>query len=475
MHETQATGSPASTPFSYYRRYARNALLMLLGDTLALILAVAVGGIALMRLRGVYIGFDRTLLLIPLWWAGATLMRITPGWGLGPVEHLRRIELLLLALFGVLAAAQYITRYEDQPSRIAYLAVLLVAATLLPAIRAGLRALLMRAGAWGVPVVVYGTDETAHSAVRAMRDEPSIGYIPVGIFDDERPTGSTLDGLPVLGDLHHATDAAPFALLAAPAMARERMVELLEGPLNRYRRVIILPDLLDVPSLWVLPTDFLGVLGLEIARNLLNPIPRGLKTILEWALTLVTAPLWGTLLLAICLLIRLEDGGFPFFIQERVGRGGRRFRVLKFRTMRPDAEEVLRATLEADPAKRAEWGEACKLRDDPRVTRIGRLLRVTSLDELPQLVNVLLGTMSLVGPRPLPDYHHARLPARVRDLREQVLPGVTGLWQVSGRSASGDEGLVRWDTYYVRNWSIWLDLLILARTITAVLTGRGAY
>jgi lipopolysaccharide/colanic/teichoic acid biosynthesis glycosyltransferase len=152
-----------------------------------------------------------------------------------------------------------------------------------------------------------------------------------------------------------------------------------------------------------------------------------------------------------------------------------RFKAYKLRTMVPHADQVLEAALKTDPDLRREWDEKCKLRNDPRITPVGRFIRATSLDELPQLVNVLRGEMSWIGPRPLPLYHHEQLPEQVRDLRERVLPGITGLWQVSGRSEVGTTGMEKWDPYYVRNWSIWLDIVILVRTFRAVFTARGAY
>ncbi len=151
------------------------------------------------------------------------------------------------------------------------------------------------------------------------------------------------------------------------------------------------------------------------------------------------------------------------------------FKTLKFRTMHKEAEKILEAKLDEDPDLREEWEENFKLKNDPRVTRTGQLLRSSSLDELPQLFNVLRGDMSLVGPRPLPAYHYYGLSEQVRLLRDRVRPGITGLWQVSGRSEVGLEGMERWDTYYVRNWSIWLDFVILFRTVRAVLQKEGAY
>ena len=128
-----------------------------------------------------------------------------------------------------------------------------------------------------------------------------------------------------------------------------------------------------------------------------------------------------------------------------------------------------------NPELAEEWNRNFKLKKDPRVTRMGGFLRKTSLDELPQLFNVLKGEMSLVGPRPLPRYHQDKMPENIRALRERVRPGITGLWQVSGRSDAGPAGMERWDTYYVRNWSLWLDIVILVRTVRVVIGGHGAY
>ena len=140
-----------------------------------------------------------------------------------------------------------------------------------------------------------------------------------------------------------------------------------------------------------------------------------------------------------------------------------------------NAEEVLQNSLKRDESLRLEWELYHKLRSDPRITPIGRILRRLSLDELPQLFNVLAGDMSLVGPRPLPDYHCEQLSDHVVQIRQRVRPGLTGMWQVSGRSNTGDDGLERFDAYYVRNWSLWLDLVILVRTVRAVFKGTGAY
>jgi len=178
--------------------------------------------------------------------------------------------------------------------------------------------------------------------------------------------------------------------------------------------------------------------------------------------------------LLIALAIKLDSKGPILFVQRRVGYRGRTFPCYKFRTMYVDAEDRLQQVLRSDPHARRQWEEHKKLPQDPRVTRVGKILRRFSLDELPQLINVLKGDMSLVGPRP---YLEEELPDLARDVQviTSVKPGLTGLWQVSGRSDLTFRERAILDEYYVRNWSLWLDLVILIKTLSVILKGDGAY
>jgi Undecaprenyl-phosphate galactose phosphotransferase WbaP len=180
------------------------------------------------------------------------------------------------------------------------------------------------------------------------------------------------------------------------------------------------------------------------------------------------------LMVAIVLAILIESGRPVFFVHGRVGKGGRKFRLWKFRSMVANSEEVLRRHLDSDAVSAAEWRMTHKLRSDPRVTRVGRFLRTTSLDELPQLWNVLRGDMSMVGPRPVVEEELHRYGASA-DLYLRVLPGVTGLWQVSGRNDTSYDRRVELDRHYVRHWSPALDVKVLVKTVRVVLCGKGAY
>lgn len=459
----------------YLSRQLMNSTYLVLGDFMALTLAMLFGGGLRQWLFGDSLIPAWSWLILPVWLGGAAFTSLTPGWGVSPVEHLRKLTTLITASFGLAAAALFLTQTGAEASRFTLTTAFLTALIFVPLLRVRVKSSLIRSGKWGVPTAIYGNDATSSHVLQALDAEPGLGYIPFGLFDDESKSGSFINGVPVLGTMDQNTADAPYAIISTGQLGRERLIELLEGPLTIYRRVILIPDLIDAPSLWVTPRDFVGLVGLEVAVNLLNPFARIAKRIADVILVVLMAPIWIPLFLILSALIWLEDHASPFFIQERLGGYGKRFNTMKFRTMYPNAEQILEKKLAEDADLAAEWAIDCKLRDDPRITRIGRFLRKTSLDELPQLINVLRGEMSLVGPRPLPEYHHEQLSAQTCALRDRVRPGLTGLWQVSGRSESGTAGMERWDAYYVRNWSVWLDIVILVRTIRVVFSGKGAY
>ena len=213
---------------------------------------------------------------------------------------------------------------------------------------------------------------------------------------------------------------------------------------------------------------------MEITYNLLNPWALRSKRVLDLVATVCGGALILPLILLLSAFVWLESGGPVFYRDHRMGQDEKPFACLKFRTMLPDAEAMLQRILAEDAGMREQYLIYHKLLDDPRVTRVGRFLRKTSLDELPQLWNVLRGEMSLVGPRPY-------LPRESQDIGKtqseilRVPPGMTGPWQVSGRNHASFDTRVRMDAYYVRDWSVWLDLVLLARTVRTVLSKGGAY
>jgi Undecaprenyl-phosphate galactose phosphotransferase WbaP len=241
---------------------------------------------------------------------------------------------------------------------------------------------------------------------------------------------------------------------------------------EQYRRVVLVYPADYVGTAWVEPRDLEGQLGLELRSYLFSSwnvvIKRVFDLVISLLLLLITFPLW----LLIALMIRLDSPGPIFYKHQRVGQGGKKFRVIKFRTMYSDADEHLRHYLENNPRARQEWQEHQKLENDPRITPLGAWLRKFSLDELPQLLNVLRGDLSLIGPRAVTEEEIEKY-GRDAELILRVKPGITGWWQVMGRHQTGWERRTKLDLYYVSNWSLWMDFYITLKTIWVVISGQG--
>ncbi len=330
---------------------------------------------------------------------------------------------------------------------------------------------------WGHPALIIssgnGCDDVAALLVRA----PSAGLRPIAITDPRGECESA--SIPVIND-----PAAVETLVGAEAI-RHAVIWMPELPhadlapiLDRYRRLVphllITSDSAALPSLWGASRSC-GALSATHYSNgwLLAPL-RLVKRTLDIAVALVALLIGAPVLIVIALLVKLGSRGPVLYAHTRIGVNGRRFAAWKFRTMYIDGDNLLQAYLRIDRAARAEWQRDQKLRDDPRVTRIGNFLRRWSLDELPQIWNVLRGDMSVVGPRPIVNAEAERY-GDVFSLYTSVKPGITGLWQVSGRNDTTYAERVRFDAYYVRNWSPWLDVYILARTLVVLLRRTGAY
>lgn len=462
-------------------RWLTNAIVIGLAEALALLTALLLALGLRYLIKGVFVFPDWTMFLMVMWWTGAVGTKLLPGWGLGPVEELRRTILLLSGVYAAVAIAILMSLLTLEFSRIVLIFGFLFSLPLVPLSRIWAKRLLIRGRLWGMQAVLYTNVESAKKLIDALLNQPGMGYMPIAVCDPTQSgSGTTTAAKQTFRDIPILQKVDPemfadVAIVAMPGESHRSMLDLLENEAGRYRHTVIIPDMDDFHSLWVQARDLGGVLGLEISHNLHDPWSKGFKRLTDYAFVLVLAPIWIPLMAALAGLIWLTDRKPPFFVQTRIGMNNRSFRMWKFRTMRTNAEEVLAEELDKNEALRIEWETHFKLKDDPRITPIGRLLRFTSLDELPQFFNIINGTMSLVGPRPLPDYHDDELPAHIRRMRRTVRPGMTGLWQVSGRSDAGTEGLVKWDAYYIRNWSIWLDVVVLIRTFRVVLSGRGAY
>lgn len=424
--------------------------------------------------RPQYQGLALGILTLPIayGWVG-----LYPGYGLSAVQRIRSRVYATATIFVVLLMWNYML-YDGQWSRGVLILTLFFALVLTPALEAPLRRMLIRTGICGVPVVILGAGTTGALVAKTLQKERDLGFVLVGMLDDDAAKwGTTVHGVKVLGPLSAAeafSTRARVALIAIPRMQRDQLSALVEN--LSFPSVILVPDLFGIQSLWITSRDMGGVLGLEVKKNLLVPTNRLIKRTLDLAIALPAFLLSLPLLGVLCLWIRIVSPGSSLFIQEREGKFGRRIRIYKLRTMYTDAEERLSAFLEENPHQKSDWLRFFKLKQDPRILpHLGWFLRRYSLDELPQLWNVIKGDISLVGPRPFPSYHLDSFPDTFRTLRSSVKPGITGLWQVSARSDGDLDIQQSEDTYYIRNWSLWLDLYVLVRTIVTVLSPSGAY
>ncbi len=422
------------------------------------------------------------LLLLLTIFALKGLYRLPPG--AGWLDHLgivfsstvTGISLTIVFLFLVRRAVY---------SRLIFLYALLT----IPFAVGGFRWILLRLQRWllrqGIGVrrlLVVGDGREARTLLQEVARRPELGYLAVGYLGREAREGLVVEGatgepvrLPYLGgmdDLKMVVDSCAIdeVVLACPQEPPAVTARLIQACRQVRIPVAVVPNTYELSFRQVDLQELGGIPLVGFKESAFQGGAFLAKRALDLALALITLLLAWPLMLLIALAIRLESPGPVIYRQVRVGRYGRPFIIYKFRTMIEGAD-ALQDTLR--PFNEVQ-GPIFKMRDDPRVTRVGRILRRTSLDELPQIFNILRGEMSWVGPRPaIPEevahyepWHHRRL---------EALPGLTGLWQVSGRSELSFDEMVRLDIYYCENWTFWMDLVILLRTIPAVLSGRGAY
>jgi Undecaprenyl-phosphate galactose phosphotransferase WbaP len=360
--------------------------------------------------------------------------------------------------------------------------VLIASIVLVPLCRALLRQKLADKAWWGYPAVIFGRGETAKLMAETFLGEPAFGLRPVAIFDQTQTWADAelRKKVTVIHDISRASEVArhlnsPYAIIAMHGLEPNVLMETIEEHISPYfARILVIPDLFRWSSLWVKPKCFGDILGLEVVQQSALPDQRLSKRALDLLIGVLAALALAPALVAIAIAIRLDSRGPVLFGHARIGQKGRTFRAWKFRTMMLNGSEVLEKYLAENPEAREEWDRDQKLKNDPRITRVGKILRQMSLDELPQLWNVITNEMSLVGPRPIVE---AEIPkyGSSYGLYRRVKGGVTGLWQVSGRNDLAYEERVKLDSFYVRNWSVWLDLCILYRTIGTVLFRSGAY
>ncbi|MBI1260865.1 MAG: undecaprenyl-phosphate galactose phosphotransferase WbaP [Rhizobiales bacterium] len=421
------------------------------------------------------------LITVPvLWWfAKGHYSRRAPFWS-QTREVVKAITLVAL-LDGFLL---YITR--DDFSRMWLMQAWLWALLFVPVARISMRRLLKNYGSWTAPVLVVGNNETADEAADVLESEPYLGYEIAGVVSPESFSSENAADLPS-SFLYRAGGDLGHALAIALEQYQARFIVLAPSPEEMGTLDPILRALhrAHISFAVIPPVRGMGVMALETgnffshdlvmltqADNLNRPLSRILKRSFDMALAGLALLLLAPFFAVVAALIR-QDGGPAFFGHRRVGENGREFHCLKFRTMKVNGDQILAELLASDKEAAAEWARDQKLQNDPRVTPIGHFLRRTSLDELPQLINVLRNEMSLVGPRPV-TYGEVIRYGEDAEYYLAAKPGITGLWQVSGRNQTTYLRRVQLDAWYVKNWSLWQDIAILCKTLPALITRHGA-
>ena len=402
-----------------------------------------------------------------------------PGSGVSPVVEMRQTFLATTLIFAIYIAGSL--AFGVEPGFNVVLGVIwMFSIVTVPLMRSLMRHLCARFKWWGQPVLVFGGHYGGASGYEHLRSNPNFGLRPVGIVDDHGlyPNENVQDVPTYFGAFDKAPEIARehriyWAMIAIPERTSNEINTVAQKYVRHFPNLLV-TNQQGLPSLWNRSFDFGGVNGVRFESPLSLPIPRLIKRALDVFVAVVGGLFCLPLIAVITLLIRSSSPGPVFYGHERIGYKGRRFKAWKFRTMFVDGDIMLKQHLESNPEAKREWEETQKLKNDPRITSVGRWLRKTSLDELPQLWNILVGQMSLVGPRPIVDAEVERYEDSF-ELYTDVIPGLTGLWQVSGRNNTTYPERVRLDSYYVRNWSTWMDLYILARTVKVVLLREGAY
>ena len=396
----------------------------------------------------------------------------------------KEVEQLFQAVFYGTAAVifvLYVARIAAHTSRFFVGAFGILAFVLLVLQRYFIKNYLQYRQLLQIPVIIIGAGKTAELLVKSLQNDPGMGYKIVGFLEDNKVEKGFLEKYPVLGGFADAENVikktkVKNVFIAAPGLNDYALGMLIYRIQPLVENIEVITNLVGVPTGSAEVESIFNekLLILRLKNNLARPLNRYLKAALDYLLTIVGTILILPLLLFIAVWIYLDAPGPVIFRHMRVGKDGKLFPCYKFRSMYINSQEKLNEILAENSAMRQEWERDFKLKNDPRITKSGAFLRKTSLDELPQIFNVLRGDMSLVGPRPVVQEELARYGEFVQDYL-MVKPGITGMWQVNGRSDTTYDERVQMDVWYVRNWSVWLDVMLLWRTIKAVFKCEGAY
>lgn len=381
----------------------------------------------------------------------------------------------------------FLTKLGDLTSRTVVLIAWGISLVTVPTVRYVGKLVLLKLRIWEKPVIIVGAGETGALVLNAICSEPTLGYRPVGFLDDDKtrrtypPKMPSGQEVPVLGSFEQAetimeNNGVRDVIVAVPGLQGKELVQLTNRLQRKAYNLLLVPDLFGIAmaNMEVQCLFNERAMVLKFKNNLNDRLNLIFKRIFDLVLSFIILPAILPVMLVTAIAIKLDSKGPLIFTGKRIGKNGKDFSCYKFRSMYVDSDKILQEYLSYHADAKKQWMKYAKLKNyDPRVTKVGVIIRKLSIDELPQIFNVIKGNMSLVGPRPyLP---HEWNMVEGRDDILLTRPGITGFWQVNGRNEVKFEDRLKMDSWYVRNWSLWLDIVFLLRTITVVIKGKGAY
>lgn len=408
--------------------------------------------------------------------ATRTYRRIIPFW--------QRVESLFYSsIYSIIAVILFFfVRANATEHSIAFLALLWLASFIcLVIMRYLLKRILDERKIFLIPLLIIGAKEEALAFVKAINSDIGMSsYKIIGLISDKNPIKG-LENYPLLGDFKDIektikTTGVNNVLIAIPYLGQAKMQNIIHRVQPLVKNICIIPNLQAIPMGGADLETFFDekFMLIKIRNNLARNINKFIKLIFDIVVGVLICIPVIPIIIACAIWVKLDSKGPIFYNAKRIGKNGKEFTCYKFRSMYVNSDELLTLYLAENPVAKKEWDEFQKLHDfDPRVTKAGKIMRKMSLDELPQIFNVLKGEMSLVGPRPyLP--REKEMMGYFYNVIISTVPGITGYWQVNGRSDVTFEGRLRMDDWYIRNWSVWMDIVLLIKTIKVVFSSKGA-
>ena len=463
------------------------AVMMAISDSIAVMISFGIGFLAVKlyyilmdNWGGInFKSFTTYWPYLPIFIIIFILMKLYPGVALAPAEETRGFTIASFLTHGGILVSRYI-QYEIIDSIfIAFIISFIFSTIILMICREFMNFIIRLVKIKGIPVVVYGAGDKGRLVIDRLLNSKKTGYEPALILDNEVWNGDSYRGIPIIQDTLIGPEIVKrhkirMAIIAMPNIEQPDQTSIINNSVSAFRYNVLIPDFFKINNIWMTVRDFGGVLGFATSHRLKMYWNLAIKRFLD----IVMVSLGGIIILPffiiISLLIKVSSFGPVLYKHKRLGLNGKYFNAYKFRTMIKNADKILAGMLEKDQTMREEWEQTHKLKKDPRITTIGKFLRKFSFDEFPQLLNILKGEMSLVGPRPVTDDEITKYGENARRVLT-VKPGLTGLWQISGRSDTNYNERVSYDLYYLQSWSVWLDLWIIFKTPRVIFKGKGAY